>query len=84
MKKLEYSPAEVEKLVFKEEGEASNNYTHVSIEEMDYMVECAKKYEKLYNTWFDCIDNKASFTFFYRKCKEIFEDFEPETRKSRY
>ncbi|MGG0667806.1 hypothetical protein ABE073_04670 [Lederbergia citrisecunda] len=77
-RELEYSPTEVEKLVFKEEGDTSNNYIHVSIEEMDYMVEYAKKYEQLHNSWFECIDNKDDILFFLRKCKEIIEDFKPE------
>lgn len=81
-KELEYSPLEVEKLIFKEEGETSNNYIRVSIEEMDYMVEYAKKYEQLHDMWFKCIEDESDTIFFIRKCKEIIEDFKPDTRKS--
>lgn len=81
-KELEYSPLEVEKLIFKTDGETSNNYIHVSIEEMDYMVEYAKKYEQLHNMWFKCIEDKDDTIFFLRKCKEIIEDFKMDSRKS--
>lgn len=80
-KKLEYIPTEVEKLIFKDK-EGISNYIHVSIEEMDYMMQYAKKYQQLHEAWFNGIENNDPTIFFLRKCKEVIEDFEMPTRKS--
>lgn len=81
MKKLEYNPSEVQKLVFKDE-EGNSNYIRVSVEEMDYMIQYAIKYQKLHEQWFNSIENGDETIFFLRKCKEIIEDFKPDTTKA--
>ncbi|MDC6267252.1 hypothetical protein [Lysinibacillus fusiformis] len=80
MGKLKCNPLEVEKLIFKD-AESISNYTHVSIEEMDYMMELAIKYQVLHEAWYMGIEHKEPSIFFLRKCKEVIEDVKPDYRK---
>ncbi|QJI52426.1 hypothetical protein [Psychrobacillus phage Perkons] len=79
VKKLVYVPTEVQKLVFKDE-EGISNYIHVSIEEMDYMIQYAIKYQQLHEEWVKGIENEEPTVFFLRRCKEVIEDFEIDKR----
>ncbi|MCL1696380.1 hypothetical protein [Lysinibacillus sp. BPa_S21] len=81
MKELHYNPTEVQELVFKDK-EGISNYIHVSIEEMDYMMKLAIKYQQLHETWFKGIENEEPTIIFLRKCKEIIEEVNPEYRKA--
>lgn len=80
MKDLKYTPLEVEELIFKD-AEGVSNYTHVSIEEMDYMLDLAIKYQQLHEAWYKGIENQEASIFFLRKCKEVIEGVKPEYRK---
>lgn len=75
MNELKYNPLDVQKLLFKDKE-------NVSIEEMDYMMDLAIKYQQIHEEWFKCIENKYPTTFFLRKCKEVFEGVKPEYRKA--
>jgi hypothetical protein len=82
-KELEDTPIEVQKLVFKDENVSISNYSsHIFIEEMNYMMQCALKYQQLQEAWFKGIENNEPTIFYLRKSKEIIEDFEMPTRKA--
>ncbi len=81
MKELRFKPTEVKELIFLDE-QIISNYTHVSIEEMDYMMELAIKYQQLHEAWFKGIENQEPSILFLRKCKEVIEEVKPEYRKS--
>lgn len=81
MKELRFKPTEVQELIFTDE-QIISNYTHVSIEEMDYMMKLAIKYQQLHETWFKGVENEESTIIFLRKCKEIIEEVKPEYRKA--
>jgi len=81
MEELRYKPSEVQKLIFKDKENVSN-YINVSIEEMDYMMELAIKYQQLHETWFKGIENEEPTILFLRKCKEVIEEVKPEYRKT--
>lgn len=80
MKELKYNPLEIQKLIFKDKENVSN-YTNVSIEEMDYMMELAIKYQQLHEVWFKGIENQEPTILFLRKCKEVIEEVKPKYRK---
>jgi|GEM_PF-2500407 len=80
MEELKYTPLEVEKLIFKD-AESFSNFTHVSIEEMDYMMDLAIKYQQLHEAWYKGIENQEPTIFFLRKCKEVIERVNPDYRK---
>lgn len=80
MKELRFKPTEVQNLIFTDE-QIISNYTHVSIEEMDYMMELAIKYQQLHENWFNGVENNEATIIFLRKCKEVFEGVKPDSRK---
>lgn len=81
MNELKYIPLETQELIFKDKENVSN-YTNVSIEEMDYMMELAIKYQQLHEVWFKGIENQEPTILFLRKCKEIIEEVKPDHRKA--
>lgn len=81
MEELKYNPLDIQKLFFKDKENVSN-YINVSIEEMDYIMELAIKYQQLHETWYKGIENKEPTILFLRKCKEIIEDVKPDYRKA--
>lgn len=81
MEELKYNPLDIQKLIFKDKENVSN-YINVSIEEMDYIMELAIKYQQLHETWYKGIENKEPTILFLRKCKEIIEDVKPDYRKA--
>ena len=80
MEELKYNPLDIQKLIFKDKENVSN-YINVSIEEMDYIMELAIKYQQLHEVWFKGIENREPTFLFVRKCKEIIEDVKPDYRK---
>lgn len=78
-KELKFIPTEIQTFILKDKNDVSN-YVHVSIEEMDYMMQCAMKYQQLHEAWFKGVENDDPTLFFLRKCKEVMENIQVPTR----